>query len=70
MVALDGLVAATALSRIRLDLGASIEELEWTVNAYSLSFAVLLIAGLGTPARRRSAETAQPVPVLEAEPAN
>jgi EmrB/QacA subfamily drug resistance transporter len=45
MVALDGLVVATALSRIRLDLGASIEELEWTVNAYSLSFAVLLMTG-------------------------
>jgi len=45
MVALDGTVVATALSRIRLDLGASIEELEWTVNAYSLSFAVLLMTG-------------------------
>lgn len=45
MVALDQLVVATALSTIRDDLGASIETLEWTVNAYSLSFAVLLIAG-------------------------
>ncbi|TMR40460.1 MFS transporter [Actinomadura geliboluensis] len=45
MVALDGTVVATALSRIRLDLGTSIEELEWTVNAYSLSFAVLLMTG-------------------------
>ena len=34
MVALDTLVVSTALSTIRLDLGASIEQLEWTVNAY------------------------------------
>jgi hypothetical protein len=43
MAALDTLVVASALSKIRLDLGASIEQLEWTVNAYNLSFAVLLI---------------------------
>lgn len=43
MVALDVLVVSTALSTIRQHLGASIDELEWTVNAYSLSFAVLLI---------------------------
>jgi EmrB/QacA subfamily drug resistance transporter len=45
MVALDALVVATALSAIRLDLGASLEALEWTVNAYTLSFAVLLLTG-------------------------
>lgn len=45
MVALDALVVATALSTIRVDLGASVEQLEWTVNAYSLSFAVLLLSG-------------------------
>lgn len=45
MVALDALVVTTALSTIRLHLGASIEELEWTVNAYALSFAVLLMTG-------------------------
>jgi EmrB/QacA subfamily drug resistance transporter len=45
MVALDALVVTTALSTIRLDLGASIEALEWTVNAYNLSFAVLLLSG-------------------------
>jgi MFS family permease len=45
MVILDAMVVATALSTIRLDLGASIEELEWTVNAYNLSFAVLLLTG-------------------------
>jgi EmrB/QacA subfamily drug resistance transporter len=45
MVALDALVVTTALGTIRLDLGASIEALEWTVNAYNLSFAVLLMTG-------------------------
>jgi EmrB/QacA subfamily drug resistance transporter len=45
MAALDTLVVATALSRIRLDMGASVEQLEWTVNAYNLTFAVLLITG-------------------------
>lgn len=45
MAALDTLVVSTALSKIRLDLGASVEQLEWTVNAYNLSFAVLLITG-------------------------
>jgi EmrB/QacA subfamily drug resistance transporter len=43
MVALDTLVVSTALTTIRLDLKASVEELEWTVNAYNLSFAVLLM---------------------------
>ncbi len=43
MVALDTLVVSTALSTIRVHLSASIEALEWTVNAYSLSFAVLLM---------------------------
>src|SRR6185437_10372268 len=41
MVALDALVVTTALSSIRVSLGASLESLEWTVNAYNLSFAVL-----------------------------
>jgi EmrB/QacA subfamily drug resistance transporter len=44
MAALDTLVVSTALTTIRHDLGASVEQLEWTVNAYNLSFAVLLIA--------------------------
>ena len=43
MVALDTLVVSTALTTIRADLQASVEELEWTVNAYNLSFAVLLL---------------------------
>ena len=41
MAALDTLVVSTSLTTIRSDLGASVEELEWTVNAYNLSFAVL-----------------------------
>src|SRR5262245_17625589 len=45
MVALDATVVATALTRIRFDLSATMEQLEWTVNAYSLSFAVLLMTG-------------------------
>ncbi|MEV4239289.1 MFS transporter [Nocardia sp. NPDC049737] len=43
MAALDTLVVATALSTIRHDLGASLQTLEWTVNGYNLSFAVLLM---------------------------
>ena len=45
MIALDALVVTTALSSIRVGLGASLESLEWTVNAYNLSFAVLLLTG-------------------------
>jgi EmrB/QacA subfamily drug resistance transporter len=45
MVALDALVVSTALSTIRVDLHASVQQLEWTVNAYTLSFAVLLMTG-------------------------
>jgi MFS family permease len=45
MVALDALVVTTALSTIRVDLGASIQALQWTMNAYNLSFAVLLLTG-------------------------
>jgi EmrB/QacA subfamily drug resistance transporter len=44
LVALDTLVVSTALSTIRRDLHASLAELEWTVNAYVLSFAVLMMA--------------------------
>jgi EmrB/QacA subfamily drug resistance transporter len=55
MVVLDALVVSTALNSIRADLGASIEQLEWTVNAYVLSFAVLLMtaAALGDRLGRR-----------------
>jgi EmrB/QacA subfamily drug resistance transporter len=45
MVTLDNLVVTMALPVIRDDLGASLEELEWTINAYTLTFAVLLLTG-------------------------
>lgn len=45
MGALDTLVVSTALSTIRTHLGASVGQLEWTVNAYNLSLAVLLVTG-------------------------
>jgi EmrB/QacA subfamily drug resistance transporter len=56
MGALDTLVVSTALNTIREDLHASVEELEWTVNAYNLTFAVLLItaAALGDRYGRRA----------------
>src|SRR5262249_59112591 len=45
MVTLDNLVVTTALPVIRHDLHAGLEELEWTVNAYTLTFACLLLTG-------------------------
>src|SRR5262245_10030898 len=45
MVALDNLVVTTALPVIKQDLGASLADLQWMVNAYTLTFAVLLITG-------------------------
>jgi EmrB/QacA subfamily drug resistance transporter len=45
MVTLDNLVVTTALPSIRNSLGASLEDLEWTINAYTLAFAVFLLTG-------------------------
>ncbi|TQS46324.1 DHA2 family efflux MFS transporter permease subunit [Cryptosporangium phraense] len=45
MVSLDNLVVTTALPEIRTSLGAGISDLEWTVNAYTLTFGVLLLTG-------------------------
>ncbi|HZO36407.1 MAG TPA: DHA2 family efflux MFS transporter permease subunit [Solirubrobacteraceae bacterium] len=45
MSTLDNLVVTTALPSIRVALDASVESLDWTVNAYTLSFAVFLLAG-------------------------
>lgn len=45
MVVLDNLVVTNALASIRSDLGATIQSLEWTVNAYTLAYAVLLLTG-------------------------
>ena len=56
MVTLDNLVVTNALVSIREDLGASLEQLEWTVNAYTLSYAVFLLtaAALGDRLGRRA----------------
>lgn len=43
MVTLDNLIVTNALPAIREDLGTGLEGLEWTVNAYTLTFAVLLL---------------------------
>ncbi len=64
MVGLDALVVSTALTEIGRELGASIEALEWTVNAYALSFAAFLLtaAVLGDRfgrRRRRSRPSAE-----------
>lgn len=45
MASLDNLVVTTALPSIREDLGGAIEDLEWTVSAYTLTFAVLMMFG-------------------------
>src|ERR1700677_4432945 len=45
MGSLDNLVVTTALPVIRVQLHASLSSLEWTINAYTLSFAVMLLTG-------------------------
>lgn len=45
MAALDNLVVTTALPSIREDFGGALDDLEWTVSAYTLTFAVLLMLG-------------------------
>src|SRR5436190_1934171 len=45
MIMLDNTVVNVALPSIQRDLHASISSLEWTVNAYTLTFAVLLVTG-------------------------
>src|SRR5216110_4078815 len=45
MTALDTLVVTTALPVMRVDLGGSLSDLEWTVNAYNLAFACALLTG-------------------------
>lgn len=55
MVALDALVVATALPAIQRDLHASFATLEWTVNAYALTYAagIITAAALGDRLGRR-----------------
>jgi len=45
MTALDNLVVGVALPSIRADFGGSLEALQWTVNGYTLAFAVFLLTG-------------------------
>ncbi len=45
MMALDALIITTAFAIIRADLGSPVETLQWTVNAFNLTFAVLLLTG-------------------------
>jgi hypothetical protein len=56
MMALDGQVITTAFATIRGEFGASVETLQWTVNGYNLTFAVLLLTGaaLGDRFSRRA----------------
>ena len=58
MVALDVLVVSTALSTIRVHLHASLADLEWTLNAYVLSLAVLLMTGAALGDRPRASRAA------------
>ena len=55
MTALDALVVSASLTTIQADLGATAEQLEWTVNGYNLVMAVLLMpaAALGDRYGRR-----------------
>src|SRR6201989_2238224 len=45
MIMLDNTVVNVALPSIQRDLNADLSSLEWTINAYTLSFAVLLVTG-------------------------
>jgi EmrB/QacA subfamily drug resistance transporter len=56
MATLDNLVMTSALPAIRLAIGASVEELQWFVNAYTLTFAtfILMAAALGDRYGRRT----------------
>ena len=55
MVTLDNLVVTNALPVIKTELGASLTDLQWFVNAYTLSFAALLLtaAAIGDRLGRR-----------------
>jgi EmrB/QacA subfamily drug resistance transporter len=45
MAALDVVVVATAMPTVRVRLGTGLSQMEWTVNAYTLVFAVLMMTG-------------------------
>ena len=67
MTALDNLVVTTALPVIKRQLGGGIDALEWTVNGYTLTFAVLLLTGaaLGDRFGRRRMRTTMHAHTLE-----
>lgn len=56
MATLDNLVMTNALPVLHRDMGASVEELQWFVNAYTLAFAgaILIAAALGDRFGRRT----------------
>jgi EmrB/QacA subfamily drug resistance transporter len=45
VTSLDVVVVSTALPQLRVHLGASLSDLEWTINAYNLAFASLMLTG-------------------------
>ncbi|MFF0814163.1 DHA2 family efflux MFS transporter permease subunit [Rhodococcus sp. NPDC003318] len=47
MATLDNLVMTSALPVVQADLGASVGQLQWFLNAYTLSFATLMLAAAG-----------------------
>ena len=49
MIGLDATVVTTALPTIRADLHASISTLGWTISAYSLAYAALILTGTAPP---------------------
>ncbi len=51
MVTLDNLVVTTALAGIRAGIGASLAQLEWVVNAYTVTFAALMMLSAGIAGR-------------------
>ena len=57
MVVLDNLVVSVALASIHRDFGSSVQSLEWTVNAYTLCYAVFLLTGKSTALARTSARS-------------
>src|SRR5271156_2331866 len=56
MVVLDNLVVNVALPSIHNDFGASVQALEWTVNAYVLPYGVLLLTGAALGGRRAGSQ--------------
>src|SRR5260370_30459693 len=71
IVVLDSQVLTVALTSIRTDLHASIEALQWTMGAYTLSMAVLLMAGAapGGPLRPPRPLSPRPIPSPSPPPA-